>query len=423
MKHRRINLGRLFYNNKFVLAFSVVASLLLWVGLAYTNTEEFPHAIENVPVTITLSDAAQTDGLKVFSPTDETAKVYVKGNSLVVSQLQSSDLHVVAPLASTITSPGTYSFNLVAQKTGTLTDFEVSSISPNQAIIVVDRYKEKTFTIESDITYKPGYQADSSYFVGTPVLSTDTVTISGPEKEVSQVNRVAFQYEVQDTLTDSKTFTADLVMYDVNGNKITSNKLKMSETRVEVTIPVQSRKVVPLTPNFTNKPNGLLLAPEQIQINPQTVEIAGPQSIVTNLTDVSLAPLDFSSISPEKNSFDLSLNLPSGCKNLSNTPTAKITLNLGGFSTRSMVVNNFTVKNLSSDKRADIYTKNMTITVVGPESEISQLTENNLVAQIDMVGKGDFTGHTEMPVVIGISSASSSWVYGTYMANIGVSAK
>lgn len=423
MKHRRINLGRLFYNNKFVLAFSVVASLLLWVGLAYTNTEEFPHAIENVPVTITLSDAAQTDGLKVFSPTDETARVYVKGNSLVVSQLQSSDLQVVAPLASTITSPGTYSFNLVAQKTGTLTDFEVSSVSPNQAIIVVDRYKEKTFSIESDITYKAGYQADSSYFVGTPVLSTDTVTISGPEKEVSQVNRVAFQYEVQDTLTDSKTFTTDLVMYDVNGNRITSNKLKMSETKVEVTIPVQSRKVVPLTPNFTNKPEGLLLAPEQIQINPQTVEIAGPQSIVTNLTDVSLAPLDFSSISPEKNSFDLSLNLPSGCKNLSNTPTAKITLNLGGFSTRSMVVNNFTVKNLSSDKRADIYTKNMTITVVGPESEISQLTENNLVAQIDMAGKGNFTGHTEMPVVIGISSASSSWVYGTYMANIGVSAK
>jgi Uncharacterized protein conserved in bacteria len=413
----------LFYNDKFVLVFSVFASLVLWFAMALTNSEEFPHAIENVPVVISLSDAAQKDGLKVFSPTDATATVYIKGNSLIVSQIKSTDLQVVAPLASSITGPGTTTLNLVAQKTGTLSDFDVVSVAPNQAIITVDRYMEKSFSIESDINYKSDYQSDPSYFVGTPVLSSDAVTISGPEKEISQVNRVALQYEISDTLTESKSFTADLVMYDANGNKITGGRLKMSQTKVDVTIPVLSRKVVPLNIGFTNKPEGLVLAPEQVTIDPQSVEIAGPQSVLEDLTDITLTPLDFSGISPTKNTFDIGVTLPTGCKNLSNTPVAKVTLNLAGLKTRSMAVSNFIIKNLSADKSADIYTKNLTVTVVGPESEISKLTDANLVAQIDMAGKENFTGHTEVPVTVGISNSVSSWVFGSYMANVGVSQK
>ncbi len=424
MKRGRFSVGSLFYNDKFIMLFSIFASIVLWIFMASTNSEEFPHAITDVPIVINLSDAAQKDGLKVFSPVNATATVSIKGNSLIVNQIQASDLQVVAPLAATITNPGSYTFNLTVQKKGTLTDFDWVSISPNQAIINVDRYKEKTFPIESsDIKYKSGYKSDPSYFVSAPTLSSDTVTISGPEKEISQVNRVAIQYEISETLKESKSFTADLVMIDANGNKITSNKLKMSETKVDVTIPVLARKILPVNVSFTNQPAGLQLTPGQITIDPQNIEIAGPQDTLDSLTEISLTPLDFANISPIKNSFDVSVILPTGCKNLSNIPVAKVTLNLEGLATRNMVVSNFAVKNLAADKTASIYTKNLAVTVVGPESEISKLTENNLVAQIDMAGKENFTGHTEMPATISVSNVTSSWVYGSYMANLSVSEK
>jgi len=51
------------------------------------------------------------------------------------------------------------------------------------------------------------------------------------------------------------------------------------------------------------------------------------------------------------------------------------------------------------------------------------LTANSLVAQIDMVGKENFTGHTEMPATVTISNATNSWVFGSYMANISVTTK
>jgi YbbR domain-containing protein len=423
MKNKKYSIGRLFYNDKFVMAFSILASVVLWGVMATTNTEQFPRQIDSVPVVISLSDSAQADGLKVFSPISTTANVSIKGNSLIVKQIQASDLEVVAPLASTITSPGSYTFNLSVHKKGTLTDFDWVSISPNQVIITVDRSKEKTFPIESDISYKSGYQSDSSYFVSTPTLSSDTVTISGPEKEISQVNKVAIQYEISDTLRETKNFTADLILYDANGNKITSNKLKMSETKVEVSIPVLTRKVMPLSISFTNQPSGLTFTPSQITIDPATIEVAGSQDVLANQTEISLSPLDFASISPTKNIFDLDVSLPVGCKNLSSIPVAKVTLNLSSYSTRQMVVNNFTVKNLAANKAATVFTNSLSVTVVGPESEISLLTENSLVAQIDMSGKENFTGHTEMPVTFSISNAPSSWVYGSYMANLSVTEK
>lgn len=422
MKHRKFKIGSLFYNDKFVLLFSIFASIVLWIVLASTNTEEHPRSIVNVPIKVTLSDAAQQDGLKVFSPVNSTATVSIKGNSMIVNQISASDLELTA-LASTITAPGTYTIPLQVRATGTLSDFMVDSISPPQVIISVDRYKEKTFQIDTDIKYKSDYTSDPSYFVGAATLSSDSVTITGPEKDISQINRVAIQYEVSDTLRESKSFTSDLILYDVNGNKLSVGKMKLSVEKVDVTIPVLPRKVLPLSISFINKPDALQLSPDQVTVEPQSIEVAGPKESIDSLNEISLAPIDFATISPTKNTFNVNVTLPTGCRNLSSIPVAKVTLHVEGLATRSLVVTNFSVKNLASDKTANIYTNNLPVTVVGPEAEISKLTSSNLSAQIDMAGKENFTGHTEMPATISISGASSSWVYGSYMANLNVSAK
>ncbi|MCI1966382.1 MAG: CdaR family protein [Oscillospiraceae bacterium] len=423
MKIKKISLDKLFYNNKFALIFSLVISILLWLFVTSADTEDHPRAITNVPIEITLSDAAQADGLRVFNSVDQTATVYIKGNSLVVNQVNASDLKVVALSASAITSPNTYPLVLTAQKTDkrNLTAFSVVSVSPEQAIAVVDRYKEKTFQIQNLIQYPDDYKSDPSFFVGTPTLDNNTVTVSGPEKQVQQVNRVAFEYKVTETLKETKNFTADLVMYDANDNKITDSSLTLSIKQVGVSIPVLPREVLPLDAVFTNKPAGLSLGSSKISIDPKNIEVAGPASVLANLSAVSLAPIDFSKLSPATNSFEVDVSLPSTCRNLSNIPTARVTLDLSGFSTRKITVTNFKVKNLSPEKKAQIYTKKLNVTIIGPEEEISKLTENNLVAEIDLSDNSNFTGHTELPVTFSLSNASSSWVYGDYMVNLSVS--
>lgn len=428
IKFKKIAWGRIFYNNKFAVFFSVFVSIILWAVLISNDTQDHPHAIANVPIKVVLSNTAQTDGMKVFSQTDTIATVYVKGNSLAVNQLKSSDLVAVASLPSNITSSGSYTLNLEVQNTNqsmNLGSYTVDSISPSQVMVSVDKYREKTFDIQSDISYKAGYQSDPSYFVGAPTLSSDTVTISGPEKQVLQVNRVAFEeYEISDALRDSKKFTKSLVLYDANGNKLDKGDLTLSPDKVDVTIPVMPRQTLSLGATFTNKPSGLTLDSSQVQILPESIEVAGPKDTLANMNGkFSLDPIDFASISPTHNTFDVDINLPTTCKNLSNLPTARVTLNLDNVATKQMTVSSFSVKNLNASQNATVNTNNLSVTVVGPAGEVAKLTDSNIVGIADLTGKDNFTGQTEVPATFTISNSSSCWVYGSYMVNVNITQK
>lgn len=432
-KVKSIKWRRLFYNNKFAIFFSVLVSIILWAVLALNNTQEHPRAITGVPIKVVLSDTAQQDGMKIFSHMDTTATVYVTGNSMIVNQLKASDLEVVAPLAANITSSGSYSLPLKVQNSSqniNLSQYTVASISPSQVMVSVDRYREKTFSIQNNdiqnnITYKTGYQANPAYFVGTSVFSSDSVTISGPEKQVIQVNRVAYKYEIADsTLTETKKFTISPELYDANGNKLEKGDLTINPEKIDVTIPVLPKQTLSLNTTFTNKPAGFNFDSGQIQISPDKIEVAGPKDTLANMNGkFNLDPIDFSTIAPSHNTFDVNVNLPTTCKNLSNSYTARVALDLSGVTTKQMTVSSFTVKNLGSDKTAAVNTKNLSVTVVGPLSEIAKLTDSNLVGNADMTGKENFTGQTEVPVTFTISNSTSCWVYGTYMATVNVTKK
>lgn len=147
-----IPIGTFFNNDKFVLVFSVFCALLLWLFMSFNDTEKNPRAITEVPIAIKLSDSAQQAGLKVFSPTDAKAKVWIKGNSLTVNQVSNEDLQVVAQQASSVTASGNYVFDLSVnsiKKLTNLTDYTVISVEPSSVNVYVDTYVEKAFQILS----------------------------------------------------------------------------------------------------------------------------------------------------------------------------------------------------------------------------------------------------------------------------------
>ena len=125
-------LKRMFDNNRFLFVLSLILALLLWIFLAFNDTEHYPKRISDVPISITLSDEAQQKGLRVFSPDrTDTVNVFVRGNTLLVNQIDNTDLQAVAEDVSELDSPGEYTVDLVARATGNLSsNVEVSSLSP-----------------------------------------------------------------------------------------------------------------------------------------------------------------------------------------------------------------------------------------------------------------------------------------------------
>lgn len=420
---RRFSIGALFYNNKFVAVFSVLAALVLWFAMAFSNTEEFPVAIRDVPVTIKIPESAQAEGLKCFSPASLKVTVYVKGNSLSVHNVTADDIALETQITETISGAKTYLATISSSKKGYITDYEIDRIEPSIVQLTLDYSEEKAFPIATD---QVSVSAASGYYVGTIAAAPEMVTVSGPKSVVDSISTVTVGEKALGELSETASFTADLILLDANGNTLNKDKydqLSLSVQSCDVTVPVFMRKTVPFTANFTNAPSGLKLDSSFVTISPSTVELAGSEEDFSSYKSIQLDPIDFSQISPDTNVFEIPVSLPSSFRNLQQINEVTVRLNLAGYTTKTITARSFKVNNLGYQYEASVTTTSLDVVVVGPEEELANLTDSNLVVQVDMSQNNDFTGHTEMPATISISGSTKCWAYGSYRVNLSVEEK
>lgn len=418
-KMKKIKIGNLFYKNKFVAIFSIISSFIIWIVVSSNSTENIPITISDIPVDITLSDSATQDGLKIFSGQDITARVEVKGNRMIVGQLTKNDIQVSAPqAANTIMSPGNYTLELSAKKIGLLKDYTIASdVKPSVITVMVDRYREAEFPIESQIDFvaRPGY------FVGNKVLSTSSVILSGPETEISKIKKVVVKGDIPGEVSEPLTLKLPIIMYDAYGQAITNETIKSTFYEVEVNIPVLMKKEILIKPNFFNLPKGIDLSGEYkelIKVNPSKLEMAGPENVVSGIKNLDLEPIEFTSINMKNSKFTLPISLPQGCRSLNNVYSAEMEVNMSLFKERNIAVNRFSFLNFPPDKRVKVYNGSINVNLIGSAKSIINLKSSDIIAQIDFEGKDDNLSSMEMPVKLTIEGFNDVWTSGKYFVNV-----
>lgn len=417
-KLKRIKIGKLFYNNKFVMLFSLVASVVTWIAISSSNSESAPVTISDIPVNIQLSESAVQDGLRIFGGENLTARVDIAGNRIVVGQVTKNDIQITAPqAASTIMSPGNYTLELSAKKVGVLQDYQiVSDVKPSVVTVMVDRYRESEFTIEPQINFTP----KSDYYVGNTILSTQKVTLSGPEKEISKIKKVVVKADIPGEVDSTVMLKTPILLYDDYGQQITSETIKSSVNEVEVSVPVLMKKKVDLIANFSNLPSGFSLGKDLVKVSPSSLEIAGPEKIVSSIKEIKLEEINFNEVNIQNNTFTRAINLPEGCKSLNSTYSAEVNLNLAHFKEKTLNINEFDFKNVPNGKKASVYNGNLNVTVVGPAVKINSLKPSDIYAEIKFDENKEFSGSMEMPVNLKINGFNQCWIYGTYFVNVNI---
>ena len=78
-------LSKLFYNKKFVIAFSLISAFLLWLIVTLVENPERQITFSNINITMSMNDQASESGLEVISTSNTTANVTVSGPSYVLS--------------------------------------------------------------------------------------------------------------------------------------------------------------------------------------------------------------------------------------------------------------------------------------------------------------------------------------------------
>ncbi len=198
-----------------------------------------------------------------------------------------------------------------------MASYEIASVSPQEVTVEYDRYREVNLPIESNIQYS----SDTGYYAGTPILSADNVTISGPESSVNRISRVAVNYQVETALREETSFTCPIrVLYDANDQEITDWSglyLTMNVESVDVTIPVTPMKTVSLVASTLHQPEGF--SQSRIQIEPAEITIAGTSEVLSGINEIQLdTVIDFAAgAAGTNNTFTSDITLPSGVRNIS----------------------------------------------------------------------------------------------------------
>ena len=416
---RKVKLGKLFYNNKFIAFFSIAASFAIWLIVSSSGAESVPVTISDIPVDITLSESAIQDGLRIFSGQDITARVEVTGSRIVVGQLTKNNIQVTAPqAANTIMSPGNYTLELAAKKVGLLKDYSIASdVRPSVITVMVDRYRESEFSIEPQVDFNP----KPGYFVGNTIFSSPKVSLSGPETEISKIKKVVVKGSVPGEVSETINLKLPIILYDAYDKPITSETITVNFPEVELSIPILMKKEVKLKPVFLNVPSGIDLRKEYrefAKIMPSKLSIAGPEDVISGLKNLEVSPIDFTSLSLQDRKLSSSIIMPHGCRSLNNVYSADIEVNMSLFKEKTLNIGEFSILNVPKDKKATVYNKNLNVSFIGSSKSINLLKPSDVVAQIDLEGKEDSLNSMEMPVKFLLEGYNDIWVKDKYFANV-----
>lgn len=412
---RDIKIGRLFYDNRFVLIFSIVCAIGLWFFMVLVVYPEETRTFRNVPVDVAFTDSQVEQGFRVSQDNPPVIdEIVVQGGRFDIAKLSVDDIQVsVRPSdVSSIESEGEQTKRVLITYPAGITEVRKSS---ETVTFQVEIHITREFTVEiddSNITAADGYKKES------PVSDYPQISVTGSRQLVDRIKRVvAVTPEQPGPISSATKVTSTIQLLDADGNLITGVQPQYAE--MDVTIGVQKIKKVPLTVEFKNVPADYENSPLKYTISPVTeIELYGRPDDIDNLNELVVGTIDFNEIGAGSQfDFDIAAALEklSGIKN-NNSTIVSVTVTVDGSTLTSRVFNisQFVVLNAPAGMTITPDEQQLgNVTVVGPASLLNTAEEGDVVAVIDMRGKPTAAGKATTPVSwIRVKGKDSCWIQG-----------
>ncbi len=436
-------------HNRFVLALSFVLAILIWFVVSIAYSPQTDRNIAQVPIEISFSDSES--GYKAYTKTELLATVEVTGKKYVVEQLGVDSL-VVSATADAVTGTGNYTLNVQARKRTGGGDYTVVSVTPSTINVMVDVERTAQFDVRIDCVgatvEELSSENENMLLVPTFVKEENaTVTVTGPDSQVSRIAYVAAEAQVNKQLTESTQYTASLVAYDSLGNVLydaannvsTLSFVTFSYDTADIMANVNLRRVVPLACAVSGAPAShpdILLHEITGSAGGQdsvvtTVSIQGAVDVVRQIEEITLdGTVDFTKIVPGKaDSFRFELQLPvmAGVTFDEYTKLSDVyfvaEVEDDGLEARTFDVpaTAVSVQDLPASYNSMVVSALKGITVVGPADRVESLTADDLKVTVD--GSSiNTTGTSSLVPVIQVKNNRTCWITGTYQVVVAVSA-
>ena len=396
----------------FLLAVSIALGLWLYV-VNYIDTD-YELTLDNVSVGLEGKSILTADrGLMILSEDEYRVSITVSGNRQDVSKINSGNIQVVADL-SKIEEPGEHKLTYNIILPGDVPSGAVSyQKDPDRVTVEVARKKTKEIPVT--VTYEGDVPAD--YIKDTAALELDHtyVEISGPEDVVDQIHHAAITVDCTGR-TESIYESLRYELQDQQGEPVDAEWITTNVSEVKVYLPVVMVKKLPLTVTLVDG-GGATAATTKLSIDPAYISISGSETALAAVEELDLGIIELAQITKDQElTFDITL--PEGITNVSNLPTATVSISFPKLATREFTITEFEHTNLASGMKWESLTKQLTITVRGLKAEVQRLNAADIIARVDLSGVEN-TSAVE-PEIIFPKSYESLGVLGSYSVSVQV---
>ena len=405
--------SKLFENKIFWAVVSLLAALFIWVYVTGTQEEPIELSFNNVEVVFTGEDTLQASrGYVINNISTETVSVKISGTRRNIGSLSASDIKA------------TIDVSLISQ-TGTITQYytltypdgvdadAVSIVSSNPSVISFNVTRMSTKQVPVEVQFK-GSTAEG-YIAGEVEYEPKTITISGPESELEQIDHVYAEIG-GDELTMTRTADVPFVLMDKSGNELSSDGFEFDVSTINVTIPISMMKEVSL---YVQCIYGAGATEENtsIEIEPSTITISGDTSVVSGINRIDIATIDLTDFALTLQD-PYAIPLQNGVENVSGVTKAEVTIEIQGVSTKQFTVTNFNYTGLPDGYYVEeIITQNLEVKVRGAQDVLDQIQSSNLRAVADL-SEVTQTGIMYVPVKVELDGFTNAGAVGEYMIAI-----
>lgn len=421
---KNISFSRILHKDKLMMVVSLILAIIIWVLVVYDqgNTEE--RSIGGIPVSVTLTPFASEDlKLRIVDGAEAVATVYVEGPRSVIAQLSKQDITVTAD-TSTVLTAGTYTIPIRATSNG---DFDIVKVVGSDGVsatvrITCDVIYEKSFALTADHVEMPHLSVVDSNTTrfGAPspsgaAIKEGSVIVSGPKSSVNRIARIAAIVQEERRISETTSFTADLVAYDSYDRPVEGvTFLNAEDGQINVVVPVLQYYPVPLTLNVLNATDNLAA---KVTVNPQSIELwAIPSELDEYLADVNnLLTVDFHQILAEGKDVSLPLELKKTGSVLpfNNSEMVQVDLDLSAYKNKTFIVplteNNVEIVNLAQGCKLEWdQTELQNVVICGSKSVLKAMKANQIKIVVD--AQGLTAGHHTVRVTVQ-SGEAEAWTY------------
>ncbi len=413
--------AHLFEKDVFIKISSIIAAVVIWFGVSISEYPTIPKVIYNVPIEIDFDGTyAEANGYQAMEQSDETVTVYIEGERGQIGNIEADEL-VATASAEDVMYAMEYKLPLSVKCT-TGKSFEVTKIEPSIITVNFDKIISKDIQLVPKLS---GIKAAEGYIMGDPddiIIVPDTVNITGPAEMVNNITNAAASVEASTSLTETTDFRTTSIQL-MNGDTTIMNEneqISLDKSEFTVHVPIYKKGNVSLNVQITNAPESF-----DVESFKQKLEFSVSELEVAILDDVPRDSLDIGTIDMREvdigSEFTFSTDdfLPEGYQDLNEVGTVTVKCPSEGLVRRSIHFNNSSIQlvNAPSQYEFNIITSGVTATFIGPEESMEQLTNIDVIAQIDLLNsltaEEGYEGSHKPPITFLIPNYDDIWCIGS----------